>query len=220
MLKKIFISRFLSKQSPFWNFFNQEEVEAFSLLTFTAQAFTKPTQCDWLFFYSKMGVKFFFQKHPEIPVARCAAFGSASGAVLAQYTSVQFIGNGKASATAAGLKVIMNERDQICFVTAKHSVHSMRIHFPSANRIITYENAVNKDWYLDSDFEILVFTSPLNVESYFNKRTFLANQKFVAIGNTTADALRNLGIENVEISEEPTEKSLAKKAWQLWNAKS
>ena len=152
-------------------------------------------------------------------MARCAAFGVASAAKLSQYAAVHFIGNGKSSSTAAGLKVILNEGDQICFVTAKHSVHSMRTHFPLANRIITYENNINQDWHLDSDFDILVFTSPLNVESYFNKRTFHANQTFVAIGNTTANALRGLGIENVVMSDEPTEESLAIKAWELSNVK-
>jgi uroporphyrinogen-III synthase len=66
-----------------------------------------------------------------------------------------------------------------------------------------------------SDADILVFTSPMNAQAYFSKNNLGKKQRVVAIGATTAGALRVLGIGEIEIAKEPTEQGLAEVVLQF-----
>lgn len=63
--------------------------------------------------------------------------------------------------------------------------------------------------------DVLVFTSPMNAEAYFSKNILEKKQRVVAIGETTAGALRELGVAEIEIAAEPTEKGLAEAVLRL-----
>ena len=55
----------------------------------------------------------------------------------------------------------------------------------------------------------MVFTSPLNAKAYFSKYSLESFQKVIAIGQTTAEALKALGINDPVVSELPSEESLS-----------
>jgi len=63
-MKTIFISRKLSKDSFFKTKLEEAgfTIHGKSLLKFSAIPFQKTPKSDWIFFYSKNGVKFFFQR--------------------------------------------------------------------------------------------------------------------------------------------------------------
>jgi uroporphyrinogen-III synthase len=56
---------------------------------------------------------------------------------------------------------------------------------------------------------VLVFTSPLNAVTYLSKFSLQEGQRVVAIGDSTAKALRDAGALKVKVAEAPNEKSLA-----------
>ena len=66
-----------------------------------------------------------------------------------------------------------------------------------------------------SDAEVLVFTSPMNAQAYFSKHILAEKQRVVAIGQTTAGALRELGIATVEVAASPDERGLAEAVLRL-----
>jgi uroporphyrinogen-III synthase len=55
--------------------------------------------------------------------------------------------------------------------------------------------------------EVLVFTSPMNGEAYFGLHALLAGQRVVAIGPTTAEALKQF---DPAVATSPTEEALAR----------
>ena len=73
--------------------------------------------------------------------------------------------------------------------------------------IIVYDNRPKTEFNISVP-EIAVFTSPMAVNTYFNKYPDRHHLN-IAIGNTTFKALEKTNSNNSIMSEEPTEKSLA-----------
>ena len=61
----------------------------------------------------------------------------------------------------------------------------------------------------DGEFDVLIFTSPMNVQTWFDQRKYLG-EKIMAIGNTTAFKLYEIGIKAVITAAESSEKGIAK----------
>jgi uroporphyrinogen-III synthase len=77
-----------------------------------------------------------------------------------------------------------------------------------------YDNRVVADPpYVDAD--VLVFTSPMNAQAYLTKHGLGEKQRVVAIGQTTAKALHELGIAEVEVAATPGERGLAEAVLRL-----
>ena len=66
-----------------------------------------------------------------------------------------------------------------------------------------------------SEMDILVFTSPLNVETYFKHFSLQKNQKLVAIGATTGATLEKSGYTDFSKPMIPTETALASTVLQI-----
>ena len=61
--------------------------------------------------------------------------------------------------------------------------------------VVVYETIKHPELKMQSSaFDIFVFTSPSNVETFFEKNKINTEQKVVAMGDATANALRKLGI--------------------------
>ena len=104
-MPKIFISRQLQKESIFRKRLQESgfEVLAQSLIDFFPESFLKLPQADWLFFYSKKGVQFFFKNKPKnfSKKTKWAAMGEGTATALAhQNISLDFIGDGSPETTA------------------------------------------------------------------------------------------------------------------------
>jgi uroporphyrinogen-III synthase len=106
---------------------------------------------------------------------------------------------------------------RILFPAARHSRQSVMsflasdfqcVHFP------IYDNRPVAE-PPRSEADVLVFTSPMNAQAYFSKNKLGEKQRVVAIGETTAEALRELGISKIEIADEPSERGLAEAVLRL-----
>ncbi len=140
-----------------------------------------------------------------------AALGPATARELLRYTHrVDFAGTGDPDGTATAFLSLARGK-RVLFPAARHSQQSIaRIlgDAITAVHLAVYDNAPLSDPPL-LDESILVFTSPMNARAYFARHSIQTHQRVVAIGQTTASALRALGIKNAVMSKEPAEAALA-----------
>lgn len=225
-MPKVFISRLLKKNSQFQKLINGSGIESVgqSLIHFSPTPFTDIPKVDWVFFYSKNGVRFFlnqvqqtlkFQK--QISSVKWAVMGKGTANSLIKYGyQPDFIGSGHPNATAsqfgklaAGQKVLFIQAK-----TSKKSVQQLLQEKLTVYDLVVYNNQIKADFHIPP-CEYLVFTSPLNAEAYYKKYGIDNRQKVIAIGNTTAKALVKLGVQKIGIADKPTEKAMAQKVLEL-----
>jgi len=116
-----------------------------SLLHIEPLAFDMPA-ADWVFFYSKNGVRHFFDRYAgQLQPYRWAAMGPATAAKLAEYViEVDLIGDGTPAGTAAALDLAVSSADRICYVQAEQSrtsVQSLSTH-PHAHEVVVYRTVI------------------------------------------------------------------------------
>lgn len=209
-----FISRVQHPDSPFTRLLLQKgySVVGASLLRFTPVPFERVPPCDWIFFYSKKAIRFFFRYFVENPRNyRWAALGPGTGAVLQEFISKpDFIGSGHPEEAAAHFaKQAAGQR--VLFPAARHSRRTVAKAL--ANHILPVEMVVY-DNRPDDNVEVptarvLVFTSPLNVQAWAARYTLLPTQETVAIGKSTAKALEKAGVTQPRVASNPSEEALA-----------
>ena len=220
-MPKVFISRPLKKNSIFLKTLNGNGLEIIgqSLIHFSPVPFSTIPTTDWLFFYSKNGVKFFFeqvQKSPsfqkDIGGKKWAAMGKGTATAFVKYgINPDFIGDGKPSSTAEQFQAVAANQT-VLFIqakTSKKSIQKLLNKQTTIKELVVYDNQIKSDFELPY-FDVLVFTSPLNAQAYFEKYPLQKPQSIIAIGNTTAKALLKLGVKKVSIAAKPTEKEMAK----------
>lgn len=216
--KTVFITRELSAGSLFRT---QLEADGYvvtgrSLVAFRPELFPALPAAEWIFFYSKKAVRFFFEGLRAAGLAlpadtRLAALGPGTGAVLrAERGVVDFQGSGDPADTARDfLKVAVGQR--VLFPRAAHSRRSVQEALQDnikAIDLVVYQNEPVRG-LARIRAAILVFTSPLNAEAYFAEHRLRPGQKTVAIGRTTASALQQLQVPVDALAEEPSEEGLA-----------
>ena len=153
---------------------------------------------DWIFFSSKNAVKYFFEQSPNISEVKYAVVGKATADALRKFGKrAEFIGystdtklTGKQFASIVGSKIVL-------FPQAKGSMRSIQKQFTNPKQVIdltVYETIKKNEEKIPSS-EIIVFTSPSNVEAFFEKNKITPEQKIVAMGNATANALEKFGVK-------------------------
>lgn len=210
-----FISRDLSPDSVFEQLLEAKNINVIgrSLIECEPLSFGKFAEVDWIFFYSKNAVRYFFEglQQTLLPTTRFATMGVGTAGVLRKYGyKADFVGTGKPDSTAnAFLKIA--KQQHVLFPRAKKSQQSIQRLLGNAinmKEVVVYTNKPKSKFQLPF-CEYLTFTSPLNVAAYFKKKNLVKGQKILAIGNTTASALNNMGFFTILIAANPSEKALA-----------
>ena len=141
-----------------------------------------------------------------------AALGPATARELLRYTRrVDFTGSGDPVTTAAAFRPLAQGK-KVLFPAARHSQRSVPALLAddiTALHLAVYDNAPLPDPPRLEE-TVLVFTSPMNARAYFTRHPLWIHQRVVAIGQTTAATLADLGITGVLVSEESTESALAR----------
>lgn len=217
--KSAFISRSLGQASPFARVLEQAgwSVAGYSLVILEALPFNPAAlpRADWVLATSRNGVRFFLNAfaglRQPLPDVRWAAIGPATAAEM-QYLGVgpDFTGSGDPEAALQALLPLV-QGQRILHPTALRPAGSVSrwlgpyatvIHLP------VYRNEpVDEPPF--SPAAVLVFTSPMNARSYFSKNTLKPGQRVVAIGQSTAQALADLGVHPDATASAPDEVSLA-----------
>lgn len=177
-------------------------VEGKSLIEFKSIKIKELPRTDWVFFSSRHAVKFFFSQKPQLGDVKFGCIGTSTSAELRAFGKrADFIGQstdtklvGKQFASKAG-----NAR--VLFPMARGSMQSVQ------QQILRKENVFNLEVYatirhsqpVDESFDVLVFTSPSNVEAFFEKNAVSAKRRCVAMGEATGKALEKMGVKNYQL---------------------
>ena len=200
---EVFISRNEKKNDFFKRCLeaNGYTVVAQSLIEIKQIPMRKFVKTDWVFFSSKNAVKHFFEQKPDTEGAKFGAVGKATADEIRKFGKrADFIGSsddtrltGKKFSALVGSKTVL-------FPQAKASMRTIQLQLPKKENVkdvVVYETIKTNSKFeiRNSKFEILVFTSPSNVEAYFEKNKIDAMQKVIAMGDATTNALKKFGVK-------------------------
>jgi len=216
-MKTLIITRDLTNDSPINTLASKNvKVEGKSFIQFEQVDFdTWSHQADWVFFYSKNGVKFSFNNRTFLQFCqtrKIGTYGQMTADFIHQHSGIipDFIGNGKRDTTL--LNYLKQLPDQTLFVQGDRSLKALQSNpgfdLPYSE-VITYRS-LPLHHRLHTPSDIIVFTSPLNVEYYTQHIDLLPTQSLWAIGDTTATALRQKTDSEINVASNPSEEILAK----------
>jgi len=217
--KKVFISRDLNEQSYFRKALRKHniEIEARSLIR-TVPVITILDSfilrhVDWVFFSSKNAIEYFFQLNPVLPKkVKFGVMGSGSEDTMRRRGFfVDYTGAGIDTADVASEFAKIANGTTVLFPAAENSMRSIQKGLSADTKIIdlpVYET-IHEDNVGASAAEILIFTSPSNVEAYFAANLLDPGQQVIAIGKSTGKKLEEVGLNNYVLPYSPDETGLA-----------
>ncbi len=222
MDRTVFISRDLSPESPFRSQLEAADfmVTGRSLLDFKLIPFSAFPTTDWIFFYSRKAVNFFFTQLQNLPIdLKIAAYGPGTAEALkAHKVTADFVGTGEGVSTLAAFFKIAGDHPTVLFPQAYHSrrtIEKLAGDQVKSFSLIVYDN-VPKTAIEVSAATFLVFTSPLNVKAYFDHHSIAKYQRIIVIGKTTGAALEAYGTVDFEVARTPSEEGLAATLLELY----
>lgn len=201
----VFISRDLSAQSYFRRAVekNGTAIEARSLIR-TVPVITKLDSyilknVDWIFFTSKNGVEYFFNLQPQLPKkVKFGVMGSGSENALRSFGyKPEYVGEGVDSADVGIEFAKLSNGSTILFPAAEDPMRNVHKALSAETKIIdlpVYETVLEENAEA-SAAEVLIFTSPSNVEAYFADNLLDVDQQVIAIGKSTGKKLEELGVK-------------------------
>ncbi|HNS12297.1 MAG TPA: hydroxymethylbilane synthase [Bacteroidia bacterium] len=212
---QVFISREVNQGSYLRNVMeaNGFQLEARSLIETNSVPFGQLPDTGWIFFSSKQAVKYFFGQNPVLGDQKFACVGKSTSEALRRYNKrAEFIGAstdtkmiGKQFAAKAGASKVL-------FPQAKGSMRSVQQQFVKSDQIVdlvVYET-IKKNSGQAPDAQILVFTSPSNVEAWFEVFKVQKTQQVIAMGDATAHSLRKYGVIMISKTDSFDEAGLAR----------
>jgi uroporphyrinogen-III synthase len=214
----VFISREVSENSYFRKALSkhQIDIEARSLIkTFpivhVLDSFNLKN-IDWIFFSSRNGVEYFFKLQPSLSKkVKFGVVGRGSEDSLRKFGHLaDFVGeNGDINEVAKEFAQLVCDQT-VMFPRAQDSLLTIQKSLKNSTKIIDlpiYETVIEEN--IDrSAAEILIFTSPSNVEAYFAVNLLEPGQKVIAIGNSTGKKFDEMGV-NYTLPYSPDEIGLA-----------
>lgn len=192
----------------FLSFIREKSVElcAVSMISFKSTAFPIPKEeeFDAVFFSSPRSVLFFLEKIDLDESIFIGAIGQSTADYIHQQGySVHFTGiqSGKPKEVAETFKAAVGDK-KVLFPQSSRSKKSVQKYLEPEQCIdlVVYETLL-KPRELKNSPEILVFTSPSNVEAFLEKNSLDENQKIVAWGDSTALYLEDKGCSCIETLE-------------------
>lgn len=214
--KNVFISKDLDENSYFKQAMQQKNytLTAKSLIEFTPIKYGLVPDVQWIFFSSKHAVQYFFEQAPYLfEYIQFAAIGEGTANALKQKgLPIGFEGKGNDLTIIAKQFQEIANNTAVLFPQAQNSLQTIQKQLPNSIQtinLVVYNNKPLPQIQLPNNLDILVFTSPQNVEAFCNKYTIKPTQKLIAIGTTTANALQQAGHTNITIAQQPTEIALA-----------
>lgn len=221
--RTIFISRYLSEESPFIAKLTPlgYEVVGQSLINITPIRFTHTPPAKWVFFSSKNAIKHFFGQEPSLEAGtKFGVMGKSSAEYLAGFEKrADFIGEGNDVKKIAKDFAARLGNDSVLFPQAIESLQSIQKEISFRNvcyNLYVYKTSPKPDFNVPGA-DVLVFTSPSNVAAYLGKYPIRGGQRVIAIGASTMNKLKESGIKEVKIAPSFDEDGLAEAVMQSLN---
>jgi hydroxymethylbilane synthase len=215
----VFITRDLRDSDMFSRVLkdNGYTVEGRSLIDIVKVPFSEVPSASWIFFSSKHAVKHFLDQNPDIGKAKLAAVGKGTSDMLRRYhKKADFIGYSTDTRLTAKQFAATVGNSLVLFPQAKGSLRSIQQQFKAGQVIdlIVYET-IKKNQVPVPQADIIVFTSPSNVETFFENNKLLADQKIVAMGDATGNALKKFSASKYKLPASFDDAGLAQAVFGL-----
>jgi len=176
------------------------EVSGRAFIEFKSIPFGKPRATDWIFFSSKHAVKYFFEQKPEIGNVKIGVIGKSTASQVRTYGKrADFIGYSTDTRMTGKQFANLVKSGTVLFPQAKDSMRSIQQQFYNKSQVIdlpVYET-LSKPVDGIPDADIMLFTSPSNVEAFLEKKHIKKGQKIIAMGDATANTLKKAGLLSV-----------------------
>ena len=155
---------------------------------------------NWIFFSSKNAIEYFFKLEPQLSKkVKLGVLGRASEDMLRQFgKTADFNGEDEGIDTSdiAEKFALLANGTTVLFPRAKDSLRTVQLGLSAESKIIelpVYETVM--DQRVEQSFaEVLIFTSPSNVEAYFLNNLIEPGQKIVCIGKSTGKKFDEMGV--------------------------
>lgn len=204
---KVFVTR-----NEEWPLFR--EIAARGEATFTFQSCIRlsllpevdqPPGTDWIFFSSPSGVRLFLSRFSLPDGVRAAVLGEGTALALREAgIAPDFVPQTSDVRDAVEAFAEYSGGETVLYPRSTASLLRLRT-------AVTSERLIDFPFYLNSpappetatDADYLVFTSPSNAAAYLGEHRLAPGQQAVAIGESTASRLIELGVSGFIVSESP-----------------
>jgi hydroxymethylbilane synthase len=215
---KVFISREVGENNYFRKALEKHDIEidARSLIrTFPIVTVLDPfylKHIDWIFFSSRNGVDYFFNLKLVLP--KNVKFGVAGKGSEDSLRKVgylaDYVGEGGDIDEVAELFAKEVSGKTVLFPRAQDSLLSIQKALKADTKVVDlpiYETVMEEN-VEETYADVLIFTSPSNVDAYFVDNLLAPGQQVIAIGNSTAKKFDEMGV-NYNLPYAPDEIGLA-----------
>lgn len=203
----VFISREVGENSYFRKALAKHniEIEGRSLIkTFPIVHILDPfyiKNINWIFFSSRNAVEYFFKLKPALPKKiKFGVVGRGSEDSLRKFGfQADFVGeNGDIEEVAKEFANLV-EAQTVLFPRAEDSLLTIQKSLKQSTKIVDlpiYETVIEEN--IDrTAADVLIFTSPSNVDAYFEANLLEPGQIVIAIGNSTGKKFDEMGVSYV-----------------------
>ncbi|NNL92279.1 MAG: hypothetical protein HKO66_08615 [Saprospiraceae bacterium] len=179
-------------------------------MSFEKMAFNISRPSDWIFFYSKNAINFYFESEVYDANFQYGVIGAGSSKAFHSLTGHEpnFIGKGNAEEVALFINEKLNTASFI-FIKAKNSLSSIEKLLDESieqTAVEIYDNKIINNIEVPK-CNLLVFTSPLNVQAWFSNYK-IADEVIFAIGKTTAEAIQKYTTSKIIYCQHPSMENL------------
>ena len=185
------------------------EVEAHSLIETVAIAFdVEIPASDWIFFSSATAVRHFFFQNPITGKRKFAAIGRGTAKELSKHVTVDFEGDHIDTLEIAKTFAIHIGNETVIFPGPITGLEKIQSVLPKQNTqtLICYRTLETP---MHVGFpDVIIFSSPSNVRSYFQRNEIISHQFIIAYGRSTASALAEMGVEKTIIPDSLSDEDL------------
>jgi hydroxymethylbilane synthase len=201
---KVFISREIPEQNYFRRALNKHKIkiEDRSLIrTVPMVNILDPfylKNIDWIFFSSRNGVEFFFKLKPALSKkVKFGVVGRGSEDALRKYGHLaDYVGESGDIKEVAEDFALLVRGETVMFPRALDSLLSIQKSLFADTKVVDlpiYETILVDE--VDKTYaDVLIFTSPSNVEAYFAENLLDPGQKVIAIGSSTGKKFDEMGV--------------------------
>src|ERR1051325_4417626 len=203
----IFISRDEKKNDFFKTCLKENgyKVCCQSLIEIKQIPFKSFPKTDWIFFSSKNAVKHFFEQNPKVNGVKIGAVSKSTLEEIRKYgKQAEFIGTADDTRITAKKFASLVGKKKVLFPQSKDSLRTIQRQLKKEQMfdLVVYETIkkIPESGIRNPEFDILIFTSPSNAESFFEKNKITSGQKVIAMGDATASALKKY---KIKVSAQP-----------------
>lgn len=200
--KSVFITRNLPDKTYFKNALEKNgfRVSGKALTRFEQVAFDTIPNTDWVFFSSKNCVKHFFSQNPQLgEEVKLGAIGGATAAAVKKLGySCAFVGTSTNTKEIGRQFANEVEGQTVLFPQSSSSYRTVQKQFKDSGNLyeLVAYNSVPVENVEIPNTDIVVLTSPTNAILYFRNGGTKEGKTFVAMGNSTGDKLKEMGVED------------------------